>query len=73
MIEEIVEEVTLTDYMKCEFQQTVSTKTVLAADFFQLHDYFGASEDQISIFEQRTIPAFDSQVSFIKQFFFRRR
>ena len=69
MIEEIVEEVTLTDYMKCEFQQTVSTKTVLAADFFQLHDYFGASEDQISIFEQRTIPAFDSQVSFIKQFF----
>jgi hypothetical protein len=36
-------------------------------DFFQMHGYFGASEDQISIFEQRTIPAFDSQVTAIEK------
>lgn len=34
-------------------------------DFFQMHGYFGASEEQISIFEQRTIPAFDHKGRFL--------
>ena len=31
-------------------------------EFFKKHDYFGMNEDQLTIFEQRTIPAFDMQV-----------
>ena len=31
-------------------------------EFFKKHDFFGMAEDQLNIFEQRTIPAFDMQV-----------
>ena len=31
-------------------------------DYFEKNNYFGADKDQIVIFEQRMIPAFDEQV-----------
>ena len=31
-------------------------------EFFKKHNYFGLSEQQLHIFEQRTIPSFDMQV-----------
>ena len=31
-------------------------------EFFKKHNYFGLSEQQLHIFEQRTIPCFDMQV-----------
>ena len=31
-------------------------------EFFKKHEYFGMEENQLNIFEQRTIPAFDAQV-----------
>jgi len=36
-------------------------------EFFKKHDYFGMNEDQLTIFEQRTIPAFDMQGRFIME------
>eukprot|EP00092_Neocalanus_flemingeri_P002057 GFUD01002196.1.p1 GENE.GFUD01002196.1~~GFUD01002196.1.p1 ORF type:complete len:491 (+),score=139.43 GFUD01002196.1:105-1577(+) len=36
-------------------------------EFFKKHDYFGMNEDQLNIFEQRTIPAFDMQGRFIME------
>jgi len=35
------------------------------ADFFTKHDYFGMRRDQVVIFEQRVIPAFDMEGKFI--------
>ena len=32
-------------------------------EFFKKHNYFGMEDDQLVIFEQRTIPAFDLQVT----------
>ena len=32
-------------------------------EFFKNHQYFGMEKEQLHIFEQRTIPAFDMQVS----------
>jgi len=36
-------------------------------EFFKKHDYFGMAADQLNIFEQRTIPAFDMQGKFIME------
>jgi len=36
-------------------------------EFFKKHNYFGLSEQQLHIFEQRTIPCFDMQGRFIMQ------
>jgi len=36
-------------------------------EFFKKHNYFGLSEEQLHIFEQRTIPSFDMQGRFIMQ------
>jgi len=36
-------------------------------DFFQKNNFFGLKEDQLTIFEQRTIPAFDMQGKFIME------
>jgi len=36
-------------------------------EFFKKHDYFGMEENQLNIFEQRTIPAFDAQGRFIME------
>lgn len=36
-------------------------------EFFKKHDYFGMAEDQLNIFEQRTIPAFNMQGKFLME------
>merc|ERR1719249_87248 len=36
-------------------------------EFFKKHNYFGMEDDQLVIFEQRTIPAFDLQGGFIME------